>query len=306
MLDLGFASAILPEHSFEQVVDFAADAGFSCVEMMCWPRGKAERRYAGVTHIDVDALDDNAVKEIKNKVAERGIYISALGYYPNPLDEDEEKRGVYVEHIKKAIRAAGALGIGRMNTFIGRIPHKNDDYNFGLFKEIWPAIVREAESNKVKIGIENCAMYFTADEWPAGKNLAYCPANWRRMFEIIPSDYLGLNYDPSHPCWMQMDYLKPIREFKDKLFHIHIKDVKVHREKLDDVGILGYPLLYHTPKLPGLGDIDWGAFVSALYDAGYSGPACIEVEDKAFEKTPEDVLRSLRQSRDYMRQFIAK
>lgn len=306
MIDLGFVSAILADHSFDQVVDFAADAGFSCVEMMCWPRGGAERRYAGVTHIDVDALDAAAVKAIRDKLAARGVAISALGYYPNPLDEDEEKRAVHIAHILKLVRAARLLDVGRITTFIGRIPHKNDEYNFGLFREVWPAIIREAEQNGVKVGIENCAMYFTADEWPAGKNLAYCPANWRRMFEIIPSDCFGLNYDPSHPCWMRMDYLKPVREFKDKLFHIHIKDVKVHRERLDDVGVLGYPLSYLTPKLPGLGDIDWGAFVSALFDAGYSGPACIEVEDRAFESAPEDVLRSLRQSRDFMRQYLAR
>lgn len=304
MIDLGFVSAILGDRPFDQVVDFAKAHGFSCVEMCCWPVGKAERRYAGVTHIDVDRLDDAAVKAIQAKVADWGGYISGLGYYPNPLDEDEAKRAVFVEHILKVIRASAKLGIGRMNTFIGRVPHRDDDYNFGLFKEIWPAIIREAEALKVRVGIENCAMYFTRDEWPAGKNLAYCPANWRRMFELIPSANFGLNYDPSHPCWMRMDYLKPIREFKDKLFHIHIKDVKVHQERLDEVGILGYPLAYHTPKLPGLGDIDWGAFMSALYDAGYSGPACIEVEDKAFEKTPADVERSILLGQRYMRQFI--
>jgi sugar phosphate isomerase/epimerase len=157
----------------------------------------------------------------------------------------------------------------------------------------------------VRIGIENCPMYFTGDEWPNGWNIAYCPANWRRMFEIIPSDSLGLNYDPSHPLWLHMNYVKPIYEFAEKLFHIHIKDTKIIQDKLDDVGILANPLEFHAPKLPGLGAIDWGKFTSALTDVGYRGPACIEVEDLAYQVEDGDVEDSLIQSCRYMRQFIA-
>lgn len=303
-MKLGFVSAILPDLSFEEVVDFAAEKGFTCLEMMCWPLGKAERRYAGVTHIDVTDLRDEKVDYINNYLKEKGVEISALGYYPNPLDPDKEKSSYYVEHIKKMIVAAEKLGIGMVNTFIGKDKSKTIDENFEKFREIWPPIVKFAEDHDVKIAIENCPMYFTMDEWPGGLNLASTPAIWRRMFEEIPSDHFGLNYDPSHLLWMQMDYIKPIYEFKDKMFHVHIKDAKVFQDKLNEVGSMATPLEFHSPKLPGLGDINWGSFVSALTDIRYKGYICIEVEDKSFEDTLEDRKGSAVLSKRHIDQFI--
>lgn len=304
MLDLGFVSAILAEKSFEKVIEFAAENGFKCVEIMCWPKGKAERRYAGVTHINVDELDDKKVAEIKETLKRNSIYISGLGYYPNPLDADENQATFYIEHIKKVIQAAAKLEIPVVNTFIGRDPLKNIDENLEKFAEVWPGIIKVAEEYNVKIGIENCPMLFTRDEWPGGKNLATTPAIWRRMFEIIPSPNFGLNYDPSHLVWQQMDEVKPIYDFKEKLFHIHLKDVKVFRNKLNDVGIMAYPLDYHSPKIPGLGDVDWRGFFSALTSVKYRGPVCIEVEDKAFEGSEKDVKAAILTSRNFLNQFI--
>ena len=154
------------------------------------------------------------------------------------------------------------------------------------------------------MGIENCPMLFTADEWPGGKNLAVSPSIWRRMFEAIPSPSFGLNYDPSHLVWQQMDYIAPLRKFADRLVHVHAKDVRLDRERLDDVGILATPLEYHSPKLPGLGEVDWGRFFSVLGDVGYRGPVCVEVEDRAYEGSLESRKLALRQSCTYLRQFI--
>ena len=303
-MKLGFVSAILEDKSFEEVIDFAGDNGFGCVELLCWPKGKAERRYAGVTHIDVDELDDEKVNATNDYLKKRGVVASALGYYPNPLEADEEKSEYYVKHILKVIDAAAKLGLKNMNTFIGRDPARNLADNLARFKEVWPAIVKHAEEKKVRIGIENCPMYFTNDEWPSGKNLAISPAVWRTMFETIPSAYFGLNYDPSHLVWQQMDYIAPIYEFKDRIFHVHLKDAKILHDKLNQVGILATPLEYHLPKLPGLGDVNWGRFFSALTDIRYDGPVVIEVEDRAYEDSLESRIRALRQSRDYVRQFV--
>lgn len=303
-LKLGFASAILPDLSFEEVIDFASEHGYSCVEIMCWPVGKAERRYAGVTHIDVDNLDDGKVKHIKDYTRQKNVEISALGYYPNPLDPDLEKRDIYIEHIKKIIEVAGQLGLDMVNTFIGKDKNRTVDDNFKEFIKVWPSIIKFAEEKNVKIGIENCPMIFTYDEWPGGNNLASTPAIWRRMFKEIPSENFGLNYDPSHLMWMQMDYIKPIYDFKEKIFHIHIKDVTVHKDKLNEVGIMATPLQFHTPKLPGLGDINWGKFVSALNDINYKGAACVEVEDRAFEDCQQSRKKSLILSKNYLSQFI--
>ena len=181
----------------------------------------------------------------------------------------------YIEHFKKVISGAAQLGLTKVNTFIGRDHTRSIEDNLSLFKDVWTDIIPCAESRNIKIGIENCPMYFSRDEWPGGKNLAVSPAVWERMFSDISSDYFGLNYDPSHMIWQQMDEIMPIYEFKDKIFHVHIKDVKVRRDLLNRVGIMATPLEYHSPKLPGLGDVRWGAFFSALTDIGYDGPACV-------------------------------
>lgn len=303
-MKLGLNSAILADLSFEEVIDYAAENGFACVEMMCWPKGKAERRYAGVTHINVSEIDEEKAAYINNYCKSKGVEISALGYYPNPLDPDTEKSSVYIEHIKKIIKAANVLGIDTVTGFIGRDKNKTVEENLQLFKEVWTPIVKLAEENNVKIAIENCPMLFTSDEWPGGLNLATTPSIWRRMFELIPSTSLGLNYDPSHFVWQQIDYIKPIYEFKDRIFHVHFKDIKVYEDKLNDVGIMATPLQYISPKLPGLGDVDWGKYVSALTDIRYKGAACLEIEDKAFEDSLESIKKSIIISRNYMNQFL--
>jgi len=305
MIKLGFLSAILEDLTFEEVILFAAETGYSCVEIMCWPIGKAERRYAGVTHIDVTRLTAGRIREIRNLLDQKHVGISALGYYPNPLEADRKNAARYIAHIKKVIDAAKKLGLENVNTFVGRDHQVNVEENFKRFRKVWPGIVKHAEKRHVKIGIENCPMFFTGDEWPGGKNLASSPAIWRRMFNEIPSEHFGLNYDPSHLVWQFMDYIKPIHEFKDRIFHVHIKDAKVLRDELNDVGILATPLSFHRPKLPGLGDVDWGKFFSALTDIGYKGAACVEVEDRSYEGSLKTRKQSLIQSREYLRQFLA-
>ena len=211
---------------------------------------------------------------------------------------------MYIAHIQDIIRAASKLGIPVVNTFIGRDPSKSVAYNMDRFKEVWPGIIKEAETHGIKIGIENCPMLFTADEWPGGKNLAISPAIWDQMFEAIPSDNFGLNYDPSHLVWMQMDEVQPLYDYKEKLHHIHLKDVKVYQDKLDKVGILAHQLEYHSPKIPGLGDVRWRDFFSALTTVGYKGPVCIEVEDKAYEGSEANIHSAILTSRNYLNQFL--
>jgi sugar phosphate isomerase/epimerase len=303
-MHLGFVSAILPDLTLAEVLQFAADNGFDCVEVMCWPKGRAERRYAGVTHIDVAGFDAVAAEEVQALTRRTGVRISALGYYPNPLAPDPAEREVYHTHLRAVIDAARLLGLSTVNTFVGRDPARSFDDNWPLFREVWPPLVRYAAERGINIGIENCPMLFTEDEWPGGKNLAISPAIWRRMFEEIPNANLGLNYDPSHMIWQQMDEVRPIEEFAPRLFHVHAKDVRLDRRRLDEVGILAVPLAYHTPKLPGLGHVRWGAFFAALTDVGYKGAVCVEVEDRAYEGSLEDRKRALRQSATYLCQFM--
>jgi sugar phosphate isomerase/epimerase len=305
-MKLGFVSAILPELPLEEVARFAAAEGYDCVELMCWPVGKAERRYAGVTHVDASDFGPTEADRVRGIMAAEGVTISGLGYYPNPLSPDAQEAEVAVEHIRRVIAAAAVLGVNQMNTFIGRDWTKSVEANWPRFQAVWPPLVKFAEERGVRIGIENCPMLFSNDEWPGGKNLAHAPAVWRRMFAEIPSQNFGLNFDPSHLVWQQMDYLKPLREFGDRIFHVHAKDVRIDRQRLDDVGILATPLQFHHPKLPGLGEVNWGKFISVLCEAGYNGPVCVEVEDRAYEGSLEARKTALRQSHTFLRQFIGK
>jgi sugar phosphate isomerase/epimerase len=303
-LQLGFVTAILPDLSLEEVARFAAENGFAAIEVMCWPKGKAERRYAGVTHIDVAGFTAEDAARVNELMAAAGVKISALGYYPNPLAADEAEAKVYQDHIRAVIRAAKLLGLGVVNTFTGRNPALSVDENWPRFLEVWKGIIAFAGDHGVKVGIENCPMLFTRDEWPGGKNLATTPAIWRRMFNDIPSANFGLNFDPSHFIWQHMDYVAAIREFGSRIVHVHAKDARIDTHKLNQVGILAHPNEYHTPKLPGLGDVHWGKFFSALTETGYDGPVCIEVEDRAFEGSLEKRKESLRISERYLKQFL--
>ena len=305
-MKLGFVSAILDQWTYEEMMDTAHEMGFQCVEVACWPQGKAERRYAGVSHIDAERVleDDAYAQHILDYAKKSGVEISSLAFYPNTLDADPDKRKANVDHLIALVKASAKLGVGMVTTFIGRDQTKTVEENLEIVKEVWPPIIRTAEECNVKIGIENCPMLFGTDQWPGGQNLFTTPRIWRKVFEILDSDNLGINYDPSHFVWQMIDYIKPIYEFKDKIFHVHYKDIKVYRDRLNDVGIMGYPLDFMSPKLPGLGDVDWGKYVSALTDIGYDGYTCIEIEDKAFEGSKEKVLDSLRLSKRYMEQFV--
>lgn len=305
-MKLGFLSAILPDQSLAEVARFASNAGYDCVELMCWPPSKAERRYAGVTHIDVTDFTSQRASEVRQIMAEAGVAISALGYYPNPLSPRAEESELAVAHLRKVIQAASLLGLSTVNTFIGRDWQRPVEDNWPRMLEVWKPLVAFAEGHGVRIGIENCPMLFTKDEWPGGKNLATSPRIWRRLFDEIGSAHLGLNYDPSHMIWQQMDYLQPLRTFADRLFHIHAKDARLDRHRLNEVGILAHPNEYHTPKLPGLGDVDWGRFFSLLTDVGYRGAVCVEVEDRAYEDSLASRQAALRQSATFLRNYIPR
>ena len=300
-MKLGFVSAILADLTLEETLQTAQELGFDCLEAMCWPVGKAERRYAGVTHVDVSDFGDQEAEQTRATLEKYGVCLSALGYYPNPLCADENEAATYISHLKKVIGAAGKLGLG-VNTFIGRDPQKSLRDNWAIFDERWPEIIRFAEQNDVKIAIENCPMLFSLDEWPGGKNMAISPQIWREMFARIDSPNFGLNYDPSHLVWQFMDESAPLAEFAAKIFHVHAKDLKIHRDKLDSCGILDFG--WNDPKIPGLGDVKWGNFFCALTDAGYDGPIVIEVEDRAYEGSLEGRKRALKQSKRFLENWV--
>jgi sugar phosphate isomerase/epimerase len=304
MMQLGFVSAIVGDLPLVEVMQLAAEIGYDCVEVMCWPPSKAERRYAGVTHIDVTCLDQASIQQINQLRQSTGISISGLGYYPNCLSTNRDEANAAVEHLQRVMRAAPELGIKNVNTFIGRDHTCSVEANWPRLLDTWCPLMELADSLNLKIGIENCPMLFTLDEWPGGKNIATSPAIWSRLFRDIGSPNLGLNFDPSHMVWQLMDYLEAIRNFGDRIWHAHAKDATLDRHKLNEVGLLALPNLYHTPKLPGLGEVQWGAFFATLMQTGYRGAVCVEVEDRAYEGSLETRKASLVQSHRYLKNFL--
>ncbi len=304
-MKLGFITVPFGSWSLEQVARWAKDNGFDALEVCCWPLGSGDsRRYAGITHIDVDTLDAAKAAEITTMLAEIGIEISGLGYYPNNLHPDLEHRGMVNEHTKKVIRAAALLDVPVVNSFVGRDQDRSHAENMEQFMQVWPGIVAEAEAAGVKVAIENCPMIFSGDEWPGGVNLAYSPAIWRELFERIPSASFGLNFDPSHLVWQMIDYERAIYEFADRIFHVHAKDLEVRRDGLYEHGVMSLGVGWQVPRLPGLGEVRWDRFFGALHGIGYRGPVIIEHEDRNFEGSEEAVIRGFHLARDVLRPYV--
>lgn len=302
MMKLGLHTAILAEYSFEQVVDYASETGFKSLEVCCWPREKASRRYAGVSHIDVDGMTEENAEKYMCYAKEKGIEIAALAYFPNPMSDDEETAERARGHLNKVIDAAALMKVNLVTTFIGKNKTKTIEENLELMEEIWPPILKYAEARGVKIAIENCPMYFTQDEWPGGNNLAVNPQVWRRMFAM--SQNIGLCFDPSHMILQGMNVWKPVVEFSDRIFHIHFKDLQIDQEKVEEYGRFTYPGLWHTPKLPGYGDVNFPKLITKLHESGYCGSACLECEDRAFEDSIEDTRAGIEIAYRYLRTLM--
>jgi len=303
-MKLGLMTSALPDLSLEELTAWAAENGFEMLEIACWPPGKAERRYAGVTHIDVTDFDQMQANEVLDIMDRCGLEISSLGYYPNPLHPDPDHRQRVIDHLQKVIIAAELLDVPIVGTFVGRDKNISVEDNWEGFRNVWPPIVKFAAEHNIKIAIENCPMIFSNDEWPGGDNLAVSPAVWREMFEIIPDENFGLNLDPSHMIWQFIDYVRAVYDFGDRIFHVHAKDLRIDYEGLYQNGVMSAGMGWQIPRLPGLGDVDWSKFISALYGVGYDYVISIEHEDRAFEKTEELVKRGFLLSRDVLKPYI--
>lgn len=302
-MKLGLLTAALPGMKLTELAPWAAESGYQMLEIACWPEGGAERRYGGVTQIDVAHLDNEGARNIRKLLNSLHLGISSLAFYPNPLDPDEATADAARTHLKKVIDAAVLLDVPIVGTFIGADMAKYADANLETFAKVWPPLIAYAKERGIKIAIENCPMLWK-QTWPGGTNLAYSPSIWRRMFEIIPDDNFGLNFDPSHLIWQFIDEVRPIFDFKERIFHVHAKDMWLDREMLYQDGVLGAGFNWAIPKLPGLGEVRWSALISALYQIGYDYVVSVEHEDRAFEKTEELVKRGFYLTRDVLKPLI--
>jgi sugar phosphate isomerase/epimerase len=299
---LGLLTAPFPRRPLERVAAWAASEGFEMLEVACWPAaGTERRRYAGTSHIDVTRLEPDRVHEALEK---HGLEISSLAYYPNNLHPDAGERRAANTHLRKVIDAAAKLEVPMVGTFVGRDKTKNVPDNFREFRKVWPRLVDYAESKGVKIAIENCPMIFSWDEWPGGTNLASTPAAWDEMFSIVDSTSFGLNLDPSHLVWLQIDYERVVRDYAEKILHVHAKDLEIDRDGLYRNGTISLGMGWQVPRLPGLGEVRWDRFVAALYRVGYDYVVSVEHEDRDFEATEDLVKRGFLIARDALRPYL--
>ena len=303
-MKLGLLTAPFPDTPLMEVADWAAGNAFEVLEIACWPRTSGPtRRYAGTSHIDVANLSPAQARETADEIARKGLSISGLGFYPNPLHPDPAHREQVIGHLKHVITAAEKMDVPLVNTFMGGDAAKTQDESWQVALEVWPDIVRFAQDHGRKLTIENCPMIFSRDEWPAGHNIAWSPSIWRRILEQWGGT-VGLNYDPSHLVWLMIDQERFIREFGPHIIHFQAKDLMIDRDGLYERGILSAGIGWQVPRVPGLGDVDWGTVFRALYRVGYEGDCIIEHEDRKFEGTDELVKRGFLLARNVLRPYV--
>jgi sugar phosphate isomerase/epimerase len=304
-MKLGLLTAAFPDLTLEELADWAGAHGFETLEIACWPSGGGEkRRYAGVSHIDTESHDAGGAAAVRELLTSRGLGISSLAYYPNHLHPDRKHRAEVNAHLDHVVDAAVLLGVDVVGTFVGADPSASLTENLRSFAEVWPALVDRATAKGVKIAIENCPMLFSGDEWPFGTNLARTPHIWREMFNVIPDAGFGLNLDPSHLVWQMIDYERVVYDFADRILHVHAKDMEIDRGGLYEHGVLSAGMNWQTPRLPGLGEVRWDRFCSALYAVGYDRWISIEHEDRAFEGDVDLVKRGFLIARDALRPYV--
>ena len=303
-MKLGLLTAPFPDAPLLEVADWASAAGFEALEIACWPRSSGPtRRYAGTGHIDVATVTAREGEDLVAALADRGLAISALAYYPNPLHPDPAHRAAVTGHLRAVIAAASRMGVGLVNTFCGGDAKKDVDANWRDAQTVWPEIVAHARDHGVRLAFENCPMIFSADEWPGGHNIAYSPYVWRRILEAWGGD-VGMNYDPSHLVWQMIDAGRFVREFGPHILHAHAKDLMIDRDGLYERGVLSAGVGWQVPRMPGLGEVDWPGFFAGLYRAGFDGPVIIEHEDRNFEGDDDSVKRGFLLARDVLRPYV--
>ena len=301
---LGLLTAPFPNTPLAEVVDWTVANGLESIEIACWPPATGpSRRYAGTSHIDVANLSASAAADLAAEIRGKGLVISGLGFYPNPLHPDPEHRATVIGHLKHVITAAEKMDVQFVNTFMGADRAKTQDENWDDALQVWPDIVSFAADHGRRITLENCPMLFSTDEWPGGNNLATTPRMWRRILEQW-GGAIGLNFDPSHLILQMIDIPRFIGEFGPHILHVQAKDLWIDREGLYERGVFAMGIGWQVPRLPGLGDVEWDALFGALWRTGFDGDVIIEHEDRDFEKTDDLIKRGFLLARDVLRPYI--
>jgi len=304
---IGFLTGCMGNIPLKEKAQWAADHGLKAIEVSCWP--KLNDRDYSASDIDVVSLTSEGASEINSYLKELGLTISSLAYYDNNLSANMEQRDYVNSHLIKVIDAAKMLGVDTVGTFVGRNHTVSMQENFVQFEEVFGKIVNYAEQKGIKVMIENCPMVGWQISGLPG-TISFSPELWSEMFRRVPNKNFGLNYDPSHMRFMLMDYISPVKEFKDRIFHVHAKDVYLKENVLEQTGIYNKQLhntpgeSFWKPVMPGRGDIDFEKLVAVLADIGYDGVVSIEHEDPDYEGSLEKVKAGLEIAIDTLKKII--
>ena len=307
-MKLGFLTACLPNVSLEDLAKFASGQGFKTLELAAWPVDSSRDYQA--RQIDAAKFDKSEASRVKDLFAEHNLQISAMAYYDNNLHPDLEQRKKYLEHLKKVIDTAQMLDVELVGTFVGSRPDKTPSENIKEIGKVFRDILKYAGDRGVKIMIENCPM----ENWMKfglPGNYAYSPELWDALFNELPDENFGLNFDPSHLYWLGIDYLQAAEDYAEKIFHAHAKDTEILAAGEYNYGLFGRqidPVPWKSGwwryRMPGLGEIDWKKFISVLQEHGYDNVLSIEHEDPIWEGSEEKVKTGLKLGYKYLSQFV--
>lgn len=293
-MQLGFLNACLMDWAPERVVAYAADAGFGAIELHGGPR------YTAVNWADIAGGQREAVEAVRGPLEKYGVRCSEIMYGALPfLSPDVREREYAEEYLRVLLRAAHQLEIPIVSTFAGRALDVDLKGNVDRFREVFTPLVEEAERLEVTIALENCAM--THGFLPP-TNIAYAPVIWTELFSAVPSERLGLNFDPSHLQWMGADVVGAVRAFGDRIFHVQAKDAEVLPGRLAETTYFADG--WWRYRLPGYGQVPWRAVLSALREVGYDGVISIEHEDPVWTGTEEKVVDGLERAAAFLRPLL--
>lgn len=305
-MKIGFLTVALGNTKLEEIAKWSSENGFEALEVAVWPLVN-ERDFSSTT-IDVTNFSKKKAEEIRKMLEKYNLIISSLAYYDNNLDSNPEKRKNVNEHLKKVIDAAHLLKVELVGTFIGRNIRKSVEENIKEFEKVFKPLITYAEKKNVRLMIENCPMVGWQEPEKIG-NIFYSPQLWKEILRITPNSF-GINFDPSHLYWLGIDHIKTLEEFKDRIFHVHAKDVEVNDSMLYQQGIFGYfgsnlhGKSWWIYRLPGLGEINWQEFVRALKRIGYDFVISIEHEDPVWAGTIEKSKIGLKMGLEHLRNSI--
>jgi sugar phosphate isomerase/epimerase len=296
-MKIGFFTPALNMLPFKQVATWASSAGFEALECAAWPMKKGQKG----PNLDVAGFTKAKATELKGMMTGFEMEISSLGYYDNMLTPEPAEREAKAAHLRAVIDAAEKLGVRLAGCFVGRDPGKTLDENVKEAKKVFGPLCRYAADHGVRLMIENCPMAGWQFEGLIG-NIACMPEMWSRLFDALDGFDIGLNYDPSHLLWMGIDYVSLVAEFSERICHVHAKDTEIIEERYAHDGILSHGWWRH--RLPGMGEIDWGRFISALGEHGYEGVLSIEHEDPIWHGEEEKNKQGLVLGRRHLAQFL--